>query len=387
MKIAMIVDNMSIMGGYQKLVLRTSQQLKISGHEVIIYSPSINKQTCYPELWINLKTKSIYKKDNTRKSFIINRVKQFFSYILLACKFNQVNAIIVHDVMSLLMLNFINTKKTKVIWMLNNQLPNYLYKNHHTKNNHQITSTKATMRKLFSIIIKKSTKKVDLITTYDSYNYNLVTENLSNKSIIIYAGADIEKKEILKNKKQEEIKLLSIGVLFKYRRYEDIIKAIHILNKENIKCSLKIVGAYDFALDYLSFLKNTINHFNLVNQVSFCGNINNEEMDALYHQSDAFLFVNNAFTWGISVFEAMSYKLPIIITNNIGAVDLVKNENCVFIVPPKSPQQIAEAIKTIKQKPEVITQMINNYDNVLEKVSWSSFARRMENAINSINKS
>ncbi len=390
MKISMLVDDLSIKGGYQKLVLKLSKQLEKFGHNVIIYTPITNKNNCYPEIWSNLKVKSIINtNDISLRATTIDKIKKVIYYFLLTIKFSKSDVIIIHDPMSLIALNFINTKRTKVLWMLNHQLPHYLQKDKKINNENNAVNLnliKKYIKKLFAIIIKSNLKKIDLILTYDSYNNDLIKNNLTNNSLIIYAGADIEEKIIDDKIIKNQIQLLSIGVLFEYRRYEDIIDAINILNKEGIDCTLKIVGEVNFSLEYLTFLKKLIKDYNLDNKIFFCGAISNKDIDRIYRESDVFLFVNNAFTWGISVFEAMSYKLPIIVTNNIGAVDLLKNENCAFIVPPKSPQNIVEVIKKIKNDTEKIKIMINRYDKVLEKVSWSSFAKRMEDVINSVKK-
>jgi len=390
MKISMLVDDLSIKGGYQKLVLRLSKQLEELGHNVTIYAPIVNKNNCYPDIWSNLKVKSIINtNDISLRATTIDKIKKIIYYFLLTMKFPKSDVIIVHDPMSLMALNFINTKKTKVLWMLNHQLPYYLQKDKKINNENNINNSnliKKYIKKLFAIIIKSNLKKVDLILTYDSYNNDLIQNNLKNNSLVIYAGADIEEKVLDDKIIKDQIQLLSIGVVFEYRRYEDIIDAINILNKEGVDCSLKIVGEVNFSLEYLSFLKKLIKNYNLDNKIFFCGTISNKDMDRIYRESDIFLFVNNAFTWGISVFEAMSYKLPIIITDNIGAADLLKNEDCAFIVPPKSPQKIAESIKKINHDTEEIKLMINRYNKVLGEVSWQSFSKRMEDAINSVKK-
>ena len=56
MKIGMVVNNLEVSGGYQKLVLMLSFELRKMGHDVIIYTPVLNTKACYPEL---------IKKENT----------------------------------------------------------------------------------------------------------------------------------------------------------------------------------------------------------------------------------------------------------------------------------------------------------------------------------
>ena len=382
----MFTDNLAISGGYQKLILRLSEELEKANHEVSVLTPTLNKEKCYPEIINNIKI--ISTKDFARflnKANFFLKIKMVFQYIYLAYKIKKEEVIIIHNELSLTTLNFINTKNKKVLWMLNNQFPDWLKKE--KVNEYEKSKLIIKLAKLVTFfLMKRGLKKVDLMLTYDSFNYNLVKANVSNNAQIIYAGADIEYKKVIREKIIYPIRLLSVGVLLNYRRYEDIIKAIDILRKINIDCFLKIVGATEFAPEYRKYLDNLVQNLKLEEKVIFCGAISDKELDNIYRNSDIFIFVNDAQTWGISVFEAISYELPVIITDNIGAADLVEESSVASIIKPGSPESIAEAIKKFKDNNLNQTEIDKQYKKNLEKVSWQSFATRMLAAISSINK-
>jgi len=69
MKIGMLVNNLDTTGGYQKLVLRLTSELTKLGNQVIIYTPSLNKETCYPEIINQLHIVALKNKSQS-KSFL-----------------------------------------------------------------------------------------------------------------------------------------------------------------------------------------------------------------------------------------------------------------------------------------------------------------------------
>lgn len=382
MHVSMFVKDLVVSGGYQKLVLRLSEELKKSGHEIVVYTPTLNTENCYPNSISKINIKFGEKINNLpNNANLLRKIKSIFQYFKLIINFEKTDVIIIHDNTSLLALNFINTKKIKTLWMLNNQFPDFLQTDYKEK----AKGLKKLLKKVFLFFIKRGLNKVDTLLTYDKYNHDLVRKYTNKNVEIVYAGADIEIKNINYDKKiNKPIKLISVGVLYDYRGYEDIITSLYWLKKEGIECHLNIIGETKFSPEYLVLLIDLSKKYKINNNVVFQGSVSDQALDELYKNSDIFIFVNNALTWGISIFEAMSYKLPTIITNNIGAIDLIKDENCSFIVNPGSPKEIFSAIKTIEHLGSKIRKMTNNYRKPLNIVKWSSFSERIIKSINNI---
>ena len=65
-------------------------------------------------------------------------------------------------------------------------------------------------------------------------------------------------------------------------------------------------------------------------------------------------------------------------TKNIGAADLIKNDETGIVVNPKDPKSIEKSIMLLMNntlKKEKIVE--NAFNKVLDYVSWSSYAERM----------
>src|SRR5437016_7778958 len=111
MKIAMVVNNLEVSGGYQKLVIRLSQQLKKMGHEVTTYTPSLDVKNCYPNDIKTIKTVSLSGSELSgtlvdRYERLVEKVKDNFEVL------------IIHDELSLIAVASLPYRQN--IWMLNN---------------------------------------------------------------------------------------------------------------------------------------------------------------------------------------------------------------------------------------------------------------------------
>ena len=62
MKIGMIVNSLDVSGGYQKLVLRLTEELSSFGHEVFLYTLRVDKGKCYPEIINKMEIVSLSRK-------------------------------------------------------------------------------------------------------------------------------------------------------------------------------------------------------------------------------------------------------------------------------------------------------------------------------------
>jgi len=391
MKIGMVVWNLDVSGGYQKLVLRLSEQLSQMGHEVIIYTLSVDRNTCYPETINKLRIVALYEGDP-----VINRqfsaLKEFRKLARLVD--SGLDAIILHDESSLHMLNFYRSEKDnfKAVWMVNNEVP----KNFGNLRVHFIERLKsfAGLRSLLTGLpalvslvqenasLMRALRYVDTIAVYDRSNKELVRRILKRDAVVVYAGADLDEFPSTRTNRAFSAnacyRILSIGVLFPHRRYEDLVDATYMLLNDEIRVNTTIVGLHTFCQDYYESLIARVRKLGLDRHIIFEEYVSEQELRPLYDGSDVFVFVNDGFSWGIAVCEAVAAGLPVVITNNIGVADLLEDGKHAWVVPPRSPERIARAIKEIvrdRERTSAITR--EAFNSIRNIVSWESYARRM----------
>jgi glycosyltransferase involved in cell wall biosynthesis len=389
MKIGMLVNNLEVSGGYQKLVIRLSQQLQEMGHEVYIYTPKLDTKACYPNDIKKLNVSTIPKEFSDQTPVV--------AYEKLVAGIDpKIDAFIIHDELSLIGIALLPNAPKKVIWMLNNQLPENLvkyrpevssvYRQVVGKTSTKLRESKKAVRRVK--LIRLGLKRTHLLVTYDSFNQELVNNVLRRRAEVVFAGADLEQfKKYAKDRKfnkKSSYQILSVGVVFPHRRYEDLLEAVAILAKEEMPVKATIVGRQDLSAEYFSQLQKLVAKHKIGNRIVFKNYVSDSEMVNLYKDSDVFVFINDGFTWGIAAFEAVAARLPVIITSNIGAADLIHDGQTGWVVPPRNPTAVAESIKSIindRQKAEAVADKAQQ--EVASVVSWQAYAIRIEKLLKS----
>lgn len=387
----MLVNNLSVSGGYQKLVIRFSQALAALGHTVTVYTPVVDKEKCYPDDINSLNIVTLSKNEAAQPLFA--------QYELLAEKIDpSLDAIVIHDDLSLLSLAALPADNHATIaWMLNNQLPENLGKykaevSHTWKHSgggkkdrlHASHQTFERVRRM-----RKGLARIQIFATYDQFNKQLVEKQLGKRADFVAAGADLDRfKAYAKDRDYEPKKtytLLSVGVVFPHRRYEDLIRSVAELRGKKYNVQATIVGLQDLSPDYFASLEKLTSELSLQKYIDFKHYVSDGEMTQLYRTSDAFIFINDGFTWGISVFEAVAAGLPVIITDNIGAADLVENGKTGWVVSPRSPSKVTKAVADLidnRDKTKTIAQRA--YKELTEFISWEAYTKRMLGLITAI---
>jgi len=134
------------------------------------------------------------------------------------------------------------------------------------------------------------------------------------------AGVKIEASE---EKSNSTFTILSVGRFVEMKGFELTIKSFaHFLKniEDKEKIQLKLVGKGKLTKK----LKNLAIKLKIENYVELISWVEKPEMEAIYAQSDVFLFPSHEGA-GMVVPEAMSYGLPVITFDNAGPGELLKD--------------------------------------------------------------
>jgi len=94
----------------------------------------------------------------------------------------------------------------------------------------------------------------------------------------------------------------------------------------------------------------------------------------LYQAADVFVQPSIDEGFGMTVFEALSFGLPVVVTENVGANDLL-NSQVSITVSIRDPEALAKAIERAAAMPcELFDQARKT---LLENISWVGCAQRM----------
>lgn len=392
LKIGMIVNNLAVSGGYQKLVLRLGAALGDRGHRVTTYTLAADRSRCYSGAWGSQRIVSPEGGISTEAA--ISPTPGLWARLAPLVE-RDLDALILHNEQCLHALpacGLLNGRHPRIVWMLNNELGilsqdigDILRRLRPSiarpyRLPHEIRIAGRELRERSTL--RRAVAAVDAFAVYDRANGEAVHSVLDRDATVVYAGADVEQFERLfppaGRDPGEPLNVLSVGVLFPHRRYEDLIEAVALL-RPGVDARLTIVGLHRFVPDYARGLEELVVERGLTGQVSFQEYVDTEELHDLYRTADAFAFVNDGLTWGIAVFEAIAAGLPVVITDNIGAADLVQPGRHGWVVPARQPGAIADALREIHADPVGAAEIGSRArEQILDIVRWSAYAERIE---------
>jgi len=175
--------------------------------------------------------------------------------------------------------------------------------------------------------------------------------------------------------------ILFVGMNFEVKGLDRIMMALHHLKikEPSQKITLLIVGKGN-QRKYLKIAHN----IGIADNIVFTGVIMKDQIEQIYLASDMFIMLSQFDSFGMSVLEAMAASLPVVISCNVGAKDLVRQGVNGFIIDDtadaddiahsmaailglgKRNNMAKEAFKTASgQTWDVVAQKIENvYDNL-----------------------
>ncbi len=186
-------------------------------------------------------------------------------------------------------------------------------------------------RKVFAI---SDTVKNDIISRSD------VTPEL------IYNGIRIDNvKQRNDFKLSGTFKIVCVSRLEHEKKGQDVlIKAIHLLkSKFNIDCQLDLIGIGN-SLKYLQELSRELK---IENQVNFLGL---KDRTYIYNNlCNYHLFVQPSRYegFGLTVVEAMAAKIPVLVSNIDGPIEIIKNGDFGYSFESENPDDLADEIANI----------------------------------------
>lgn len=197
---------------------------------------------------------------------------------------------------------------------------------------------------------KKWCKNVNIFTVNVSKNKDRIYDAYHRDAIVLYCGIDpvdvkIETEKTLKRFKNKEIRILSTGIFMPYRNYETSVRVIDELRKKGINARLDIIGSdTGYGKDYSDYIKELVKKLELEEFISIHGQVDEEKFRSLHKDSDIFMFINIDQSWGLAVFEAMSAGLPVIVSESVGASEILNNGVDSIIVNPTDVESINNEI-------------------------------------------
>ena len=152
-----------------------------------------------------------------------------------------------------------------------------------------------------------------------------------------------EAKEILGIRKDIPL-LLFFGIVRPYKGLKHAIEAVSILKNTGVKVQLIVAGEF---WEEIATYEDQISHLHLNDQVTLVNKyIPDEEVGRYFTAADVFIAPYIDGTQSASVKTAISFNLPVVVTECV-ADEILRNNDLTRIVPNGDSNGIAEAISEI----------------------------------------
>ncbi|MDP2593159.1 MAG: glycosyltransferase family 4 protein [bacterium] len=226
--------------------------------------------------------------------------------------------------------------------------------------------------------------KQDRIAVLDNRDALWVKKYFGKDARIVRSGLHISDFEFKKRIEfPREVKILSTGIFFAHRRFEDIIRALPILAGFGIKARLNIVGSVKSDKKYAAKILSLVDQMSLQSSVSLLGEVGEDRLKAEYKDADVFVFASHMQSFGIAVFEALASGLPTVVSETSGASEILDDEKNAMIVSAKSPEKIAEAILKMRDNKGLYAELsVKGREFVEDNISWEKYSNEMLSVFN-----
>jgi glycosyltransferase involved in cell wall biosynthesis len=215
---------------------------------------------------------------------------------------------------------------------------------------------------------------------FNAADYVIVLSNAAKKSLVD-AGINSEKIFInqcgvdLKNfyplVKQDKIfRIIYCGGVIPRKGVHYLVKAFSELKLPNAE--LCIIGnrTYSFFVDFL-------HQYDLSN-VRFIDPVPQNELVKIYSQGSMFILPSVADGFGMVVPQAMACGLPAVVSENVGASDIITDGVDGFVIPIRDVEALKDKILRLYEQPRLAEDMRNAaLSKAKTELSWDAYGNRL----------
>jgi len=335
--------------GGARLLALLARDLQEEGQDVTVYCYKYDRAGCFPDLLANIAVRSVHNTDSEKRraqrseSGLQRSWAQLRRYFLESHQLAQIiradeDILNPHEWPAHRSAALLGRKTgTPIVWTYNDP-----------SRWHQ--PEKRTLRdipyRFFGWLDTRQTKGFAAITTLSQWTAGVAERVFRSPVHVVRCGVDVRDVDRLHREENRlnghlGIRLLSIGILAPWRRFEDAIEAVRMARRAGLDCRLEIIGSDRFAHGYGLFLRRLVGHYGLTDWVDLrFESVSEDELEKAFARADAAVFPNEKQAWGLAQLEAMARGMPVIVSRGAGVSEVLSNQEDSLLVEPRQPLQI-----------------------------------------------
>ena len=252
-------------------------------------------------------------------------------------------------------------------YLIKNKIPYVIIP--HGAFDYRAQNQKKLKKVLGNILLFDKFYKNAIAIQYLSIDEQKNSKRFKKKSFVIGNGVNIPKKTKTKFSKNG-LKLLYIGRYSIYTKGLDIIIDFANENKEELIKNNIIIDFYGTGADGIEKVKELVKYKNVSNIINVNGPIFGEEKEKVILDHDMFIQLSRHEGQPLGIMEAMSYGLPVIVSEGTTFGDIVKDNKC-GIKYYNNEDLLTKLKKIINNVDSVNSLSTNSYYYVKKKLAWS----------------
>jgi len=360
MRIALVMHELLVEGGGERLCICLAQALVGRGHEVVVYTSDYDQENCFPEICSGLKIRNVGR--------------GAWPWL---CKFPFLRALLDMSWLARVVdepyeiwnphhwpaqwgaLWLSRKLGGRVIWMAND-VPDFPLKAFHPSSLRDVLL--APLRWLYFLYDRRQNREVDTTVVLSNYADNQYHAHYSGMTKIVQSGMDPERfapggdRTRIRNRfafSEDEFVLLWLGIFMPHRRLQDAVAAISCLASRGAKVKLLLAGSDRSFPDYVRSLKALALRLGVQDRVIFAAKVDEAEIRDFYSAADVFLFPNENQTWGLAVLEAMSCGCLALVSRGAAVHEAFADMEDAVLFAPRNPLDLADKVQFLLRHPQL----------------------------------
>ncbi len=226
-------------------------------------------------------------------------------------------------------------------------------------------------------LLKKVLLSADKVMSTSQAMARHIQHKIINKKIEI-TNFGIDTHQFAPLKKKDSI--LTIGTVKSFEAHNGIncfLNAVKILVHRYKITTIHILLVGSGTL--WDNMKQMANALNINEFITFTGFVPHNKVVEYYQKMSIFVSVSTRESFGVSALEASACGLPIITSNVGGFAEVNRNNITGLMIPPNSPEKLAEALKKLIEDEDLrITLGKKGRERVIAKFDWNKNVNQMK---------